>query len=518
VRRGDTTGFAAPRWYQLNVTGGTVAATIPQAATWDPDGANVIHRFMPSLALDRAGNMAMGYSTSNSTTEFPSIKYAGRLAGDPINTFSQTEQTFFTGTASQTGTSRWGDYSSMTLDPDGCRFWYTTQYANPADQAFDHRWLTKFGSIPAFPGCTPVGAGGTVSGAVTTNPGGAPITGATVMLGARSTTTDGSGGYSFTNIPAGTYPGMAATFPGYVAATATTIVVSDSGTTTRDFSLATAPQSGCLTDTSQSDFLTGTFTNADANASPGNVKLFIPPPSENTDQVSSPAALAVTNNLSATTWTGQTFRAGITGNLTKLQIGLGLASGSSGTITVEIRDVSGINPGTTVLATSTAGPVTNVGSAALYTVTFATPAAVTSGTSYSIVLRTSVGDTVFGVRGSIAVGSSLANGQVFTTTSSGTTWTPDAGGSVLHVLRDGDADDLRDARHVRVQREGCQPGRRPDTDLVDVILEQRDAREYISEVPGRRQQQCQRSIQLCRARRHRRDVFHHQSRLVGPVL
>jgi hypothetical protein len=422
VRRGDTTGFAAPRWYQLNVTGGTVAATIPQAATWDPEGANVIHRFMPSLALDRAGNMAMGYSTSNSATEFPSIKYAGRLAGDPINTFSQTEQTFFTGTASQLTSSRWGDYSAMTLDPDGCTFWYTSQYATGLDSANGlKRWKTKFGSIPAFPGCTTVGAGGTVSGVVTTNPGGAPITGVTVMLGARSTTTDGSGGYSFTNIPAGTYPGMAATLPGYVAATATTVVVTDGGTTTQNFSLATAPAAGCLTDTSQPDFLAGISTNVDPNASPGDVKLTLLPASENSDQVSSPPTLAVTNNLSPTDWTGQTFRAGITGNLTKLQVGLGLLSGTSGTITVEIRDVSGSDPGTTVLATSTAGPVTNVGSAAFYTVTFATPAAVTSGTSYSIVLKTSVGDTVFGVRGSTAGGSTLANGQVFTTTSSGTT-------------------------------------------------------------------------------------------------
>ena len=56
VRRGNTTGFAAPRWYQVDVTGGTVAANLPQAATWDPDGANVIYRFMPSLAVDRAGD------------------------------------------------------------------------------------------------------------------------------------------------------------------------------------------------------------------------------------------------------------------------------------------------------------------------------------------------------------------------------------------------------------------------------------------------------------------------------
>src|SRR5205814_3044831 len=134
---------------------GTVAGAIPQATTWDPDAANVVHRFMPSLALDRAGNMAMGYSTSNATTIFPSLAYAGRLAADPVNTFSLTEQTFFTGTASQTGSTRWGDYSSMTLDPDGCTFWYTSEYANPADQSFYHRWLPKFRSFGPVPCCTP---------------------------------------------------------------------------------------------------------------------------------------------------------------------------------------------------------------------------------------------------------------------------------------------------------------------------------------------------------------------------
>src|SRR5258707_15836134 len=158
---------------------------------------------MPSLALDRAGNMAMGYSTSSGTA-FPSIGYAGRLAGDPINTFSKTEQIFFTGTASQTSINRWGDYSAMTLDPDGCTFWVTNEYANPADQTFNHRWLTKFGNF-RYTECTPVGAGGTASGTVTTNPGGTPISSATVLLGSRSTTTDGSGNYSF-GVPAGLYP------------------------------------------------------------------------------------------------------------------------------------------------------------------------------------------------------------------------------------------------------------------------------------------------------------------------
>src|SRR5256885_3074260 len=67
VRRASN-GFATPRWYQMNVTGGTVAASTLQTATWDPDGANITYRYVPSLAIDPAGHMGIGYRTSNPTT------------------------------------------------------------------------------------------------------------------------------------------------------------------------------------------------------------------------------------------------------------------------------------------------------------------------------------------------------------------------------------------------------------------------------------------------------------------
>src|SRR5437868_3658932 len=197
VRRGNTTGFAAPRFYQVPVTGGTVGPNITQAATFDPDAANVIHRFMPSLAVDRTGDMALGYSTSSSTTK-PAIMYAGRLATDPVNTLSQSEQLLIQGAGTQTGNcggspcTRWGDYSAMSLDPDGCTFWYTNEYYG-ADGLND---LTRIGAF-AFPQCTPVGSGGTVSGTVTDGASN-PISGATVALGSRTTTTNAGGGYSFT--------------------------------------------------------------------------------------------------------------------------------------------------------------------------------------------------------------------------------------------------------------------------------------------------------------------------------
>jgi hypothetical protein len=425
VRRGNTSGFAAPRWYQVNVTGGTVAGAIPQATTWDPDGANVINRFMPSLALDRAGNMAMGYSTSSGTA-FPSIAYAGRLAADPVNTFSQTEQTFFTGTASQTGTTRWGDYSSMTLDPDGCTFWYTTEYANPADQTFNHRWLTKFGSIPAFSGCVPVGAGGTVSGTVTAAAGGAPIPGATVQLGSgRSTTTDGSGNYSFTSIPAGTYPSITAGKPGFLPGSASNIVVTDGGTTTQNFSLTAAPASACLTDTTQADFLTGVASaTIDINTSPGDMTLSNAPAS---DQFNT-AGTTTGTGFGTPAWCGQTFIAGVSGLLVKAD-GQLFCNGCGATppnLTLSLRATAAGLPTGADLATATIpGSLFASGSTVLFTGTFGAPVSITAGTQYALILRpvsAPAGSGYFWIRSSP---STYANGSRVLSADSGGTWSSD---------------------------------------------------------------------------------------------
>ena len=414
-------GLAAPRWYQVNVTGGTVAASLPQATTWDPDGANILNRFMPSLALDRAGNMAMGYSTSSGTV-FPSMAYAGRLAADPVNTFSLTEQTFFTGTASQTGTTRWGDYSAMTLDPDGCTFWYTSEYANPADQTFNHRWLTKFGSFGPLPGCTPAGAGGTVTGTVTVNPGGAPIAGATINFGARNTTTDGSGVYNFLNIPAGTYPSISASKPGFVTSSASPVIVTDGGTTTQNFSLTAAPANACLTDTTQADFLTGVFTNVDVNTSPGNVILLNAPA---VDQANT-AGTNTGTGFGTPNWAGQTFIPAVTGLLAKVDVQL-FCSGCTGTtpnITVSVRNTSGGLPTGADLASAIL-PGFSSGSGVYYTVTFGSPATLTSGTQYALILGPAANPSPGGYFWIRSSPSTYANGSRVLSADSGGTWTAD---------------------------------------------------------------------------------------------
>lgn len=422
VRRGNTSGFAAPRWYQVDVTGGTVNPAIPQAATWDPDGANTNHRFMPSLALDRAGNLAMGYSISNATTMFPSIAYAGRLAGDPVNTFGQTETMMFTGTASQTLSSRWGDYSTMTLDPDGCTFWYTNEYANPADQTAAKRWKTKIGSFQ-YPSCTPVGAGGTVTGTVTVTPGGTPISGATITFGVRSTTTNGSGVYSFLNIPAGTYPSISATKPGYSTASASAIVVTDGGTTVQDFALTVAPASACFTDTTLAEFQTGVLSNVDLTTSPGDVTLVnIAVDQQNT------AGTTTGTGFGTPGWTAQTFIPSVTGQLLRVESTI-FCNGCGATppdLTLSVRaTAAGLPTGADLASVTIPGSNYASGASVTFMATFGAPATLTGGTQYALVMRpvsVPAGSGYFWIRSSP---STYANGQRVLSADSGATWSVD---------------------------------------------------------------------------------------------
>jgi hypothetical protein len=228
---GAQSAQAAVRYYEVKVTGNTVEANATQAFTYSPDTTN---RFMPSVAIDRAGNMAIGYSATSASL-MPAIRYAGRLAADAPNTITQTEASLIAGTGTQTGNcggtcERWGDYSTMTLDPDGCTFWYTNEYY----QTTGLNSRTRIGAF-AFASCVPAGLG-TLQGTVKTASA-APIAGAIVALGSRTTTTDSSGNYSFTDLPAGTYPSAAASAAGYTTSIVTGIIVSSGGTTTRDFVL-----------------------------------------------------------------------------------------------------------------------------------------------------------------------------------------------------------------------------------------------------------------------------------------
>ncbi len=142
----DVNGRGAIRWYHLRKhTGGSWG--VYDQGTW---GSGSMWRWMPTAAMDRSGNIAVGYSVSNATSVYPGLRYAGRLAGDPKGTLGQGERVLVSGSGSQTGTNRWGDYASMSVDPeDGCTFWFTGEYQPKTGWA---GWKTRIGAF-RFLGC-----------------------------------------------------------------------------------------------------------------------------------------------------------------------------------------------------------------------------------------------------------------------------------------------------------------------------------------------------------------------------
>lgn len=140
-------GRIGVRWYELQNPNGI--PFICQQGTYLPDDG--IFRWMGSIAMDQAGDIALGYSASSADI-YPAIRYTGRTRDDPLGTL-EDETSIMEGGGSQQPASRqrWGDYSSMTIDPvDDCTFWYTTEYYQTSGSIFN--WHTRIASFQ-FPSC-----------------------------------------------------------------------------------------------------------------------------------------------------------------------------------------------------------------------------------------------------------------------------------------------------------------------------------------------------------------------------
>ena len=136
---------AGIRWFELH-RAPPGNWTLRQESTYQPDSS---WRWMGSIASDNQGNIALGFSASSPTIH-PQIRYAGRLAIDPLNILSG-EQHLFDGTGSQEN-NRWGDYSDMTVDPvDDCTFYYTNEYYATTTS---RDWQTRIGYF-RFTECAP---------------------------------------------------------------------------------------------------------------------------------------------------------------------------------------------------------------------------------------------------------------------------------------------------------------------------------------------------------------------------
>ena len=138
VMAGSSVGV---RWYEIRSP--NVTPTVFQQGTFSPDSQ---YRWMGSIAMDQSGDIAVGYSASSSSN-FPAVRYTGRVPSDPAGTM-ESENSIIEGTGSQTtgsAGSRWGDYSSMSVDPaDDCTFWYTNEYLT-TNGTFN--WNTRIGSF-----------------------------------------------------------------------------------------------------------------------------------------------------------------------------------------------------------------------------------------------------------------------------------------------------------------------------------------------------------------------------------
>jgi hypothetical protein len=116
-------------------------------ATYAPDEHN---RWMGGIAIDGSGNIGVGYSKSSSTIH-PQIEITGRTPDDPAGTLrDETNCTEGVANGSQTGYTRWGDYSSMSVDPvDQCTFYFTSEYFATNSSG---SWRTRVCSFK-FDGC-----------------------------------------------------------------------------------------------------------------------------------------------------------------------------------------------------------------------------------------------------------------------------------------------------------------------------------------------------------------------------
>lgn len=133
------------RWYEIRDPGGT--PKIHQQGTFAPDGGV---RWMPSIGINKTGDIAVGYSVSSDSVS-PSIAFNGRVPSDPSGKL-ESETMIVSGGGSQTSSAggRWGDYSSMQVDPsDDCTFWYTGEYMRNTGE---FNWHTRIANF-RFPGC-----------------------------------------------------------------------------------------------------------------------------------------------------------------------------------------------------------------------------------------------------------------------------------------------------------------------------------------------------------------------------
>jgi len=132
------------RWYEFRLNKQRDPA-LYQQGTYAPGG---FYRWLGSMAMDRKGNIGLGYSFGG-VPNYAGQRFAARLANDPKGQLTFHESVLAEGQASQTGSLRWEDYTNITVDPsDDCTFWFVGNYLKTGAASS----TTRIGSF-ALPGC-----------------------------------------------------------------------------------------------------------------------------------------------------------------------------------------------------------------------------------------------------------------------------------------------------------------------------------------------------------------------------
>ena len=127
------------RWYEFRIDKGR-QVSLHQQGTYAPDK---FFRWMASPAIDRFGNLGIGYSFGG-TPHFAGQRFAGRGPDDPPGQLTMRETVLVEGEAAQTNTLRWEDYTTTAMDPsDDCTIWYVGDYLKKGAATYS----TKIGAF-----------------------------------------------------------------------------------------------------------------------------------------------------------------------------------------------------------------------------------------------------------------------------------------------------------------------------------------------------------------------------------
>lgn len=138
------------RWAQIDLGSASLG---PSGKGWI--GSNGVYRFFPDLAVNHCNDMVVGYTKSSASTYY-SVWLAGRDSLDPVGSLQAEMQlkageTTYTSFPADTDPHRWGDYTGMTIDPNGLTYWYLGEYSKNIPSSA--KWGTYIGSF-TMPGCS----------------------------------------------------------------------------------------------------------------------------------------------------------------------------------------------------------------------------------------------------------------------------------------------------------------------------------------------------------------------------